>query len=341
MSYYASTLPVPAPADKRFEYLSDVSAEDRTWDDHRVFADTMQAVVEAAGYQRYSERVRKCAQALFFEMQAATATGEISYKLTGADFCHWRHCPVCQWRRSLRDKAIFLSYLPVIEEQYPKARWLLLTLTIRNCHVSDLRETIRGMNQAWKRLLLRPEFSIVDGWIRSVEVTRSEDGSAHPHYHCLLMVPPSYFSGREYVKTERWATVWGECLGVDYTPVCDVRIVKPKLVKDEATGQLVPSKGALVAAAAEVLKYATKGQDLIDGGPDWLGEYIEQVRSLKFLTSGGALKGIFKRTKPDTDDDLIRPGGEEPEPESVDLGKVRFDWMKPVRRYGRKRKHGE
>ncbi len=338
MSYCANTLPAPIPADKRVEYLSDVSPKDHAWDDHRAFADRMQAVVEQAGYPKYAERVRKCAQALFFEMRAATATGEIGYKLTSADFCHWRHCPACQWRRSLRNKAIFMAQLPTIKEQYPKARWIMLTLTVRNCHVSDLRETIQGMNKAWGRLVKRPEFSIVDGWIRSVEVTRGEDGSAHPHYHCLLMVPPKYFDGKNYVKTERWVQVWRECLQVDYSPVCDVRIVRPKMVKDETTGQLVQSKGALAAAAAEVLKYSTKGQDLIDGGPDWMAEFIEQVRGLKFLTSGGALKGIFKRTKRETDDDLIHVDGDEPEPTEAKLGKVRFDWMTQAKRYGRKRK---
>ncbi|MDI5424891.1 ROK family protein, partial [Salmonella enterica subsp. enterica serovar Kentucky] len=40
----------------------------------------------------------------------------------------------------------------------------------------------------------------VQGWIRTTEVTRGRDGSAHPHFHTLMMVPPSMLSGRDYVK---------------------------------------------------------------------------------------------------------------------------------------------
>ncbi|MDI4746156.1 protein rep, partial [Salmonella enterica subsp. enterica serovar Kentucky] len=37
----------------------------------------------------------------------------------------------------------------------------------------------------------RKEFKPVQGWIRTTEVTRGRDGSAHPHFHTLMMVPPS------------------------------------------------------------------------------------------------------------------------------------------------------
>ncbi|MDI5829464.1 protein rep, partial [Salmonella enterica subsp. enterica serovar Kentucky] len=40
------------------------------------------------------------------------------------------------------------------------------------------------------------------------EVTRGRDGSAHPHFHTLMMVPPSMLSGRDYVKQYRWVELW-------------------------------------------------------------------------------------------------------------------------------------
>ena len=39
--------------------------------------------------------------------------------------------------------ARFYAALPEVQAQHPKARWLFLTLTVRNCPISDLRETLR------------------------------------------------------------------------------------------------------------------------------------------------------------------------------------------------------
>ncbi|PQN27542.1 replication protein, partial [Shigella boydii] len=47
------------------------------------------------------------------------------------------------------------------------------------------------------------EFLPVQGWIRTTEVTRSSDGSAHPHFHTLMMAPPGMLNGKSYVRHER------------------------------------------------------------------------------------------------------------------------------------------
>ncbi len=321
------------------EYLRDTSPKDATWDKQRDFADRMAEAVQSAGYERYAERVRNCALSLYFGMKVDANTGEISLKLTNASFCHWRWCPVCAWRRSLINKAIFMAATKGLEEQYPTARWLMLTLTVRNCEITDLRETIQGMNRAWSRFIKRQEFQVVQGWTRACEITRSEDDKAHPHFHCLLMVPASYF-GKSYVKTATWAKIWGECLKVDYTPIVDVRTAKPKLEQDIHTKQLIQSKPPLLAVVAEALKYSTKFTDIIDAPPNWLAEFIKQTSGLKLLTSGGILNGIFKQQKPDEGEgeDLIHTKeDEEPEDGSHDKVKVRFDWYKPKKKYGRKR----
>ena len=317
------------PKNSDFEFLSDTSAKDKPWDGHRLNGDKMVLQLDAAGLDRPAERLTECAQSLFFALAADRETGEQKLKLQNAHFCHYRHCPVCGWRKSLKNKARFLEQVSALEAQYPKARWLMLTLTVQNCQIGELRETISSMNKAWGRLIKRPEFKFVIGWVRSVEVTRGKDGTAHPHYHCLLMVKPSYFS-HGYVKTERWAQVWQECLKVDYLPVCDSRAIKPKI----GTGA---GGGALYAAAAEVLKYATKAADLIEAGPDWLGTFVEQVHALKFLTSGGALKGIFKATEAE-DVDLVHVDEDkdaESDPDD-DAPMLRFDWRKVAVRYARK-----
>ncbi|PAP24256.1 protein rep, partial [Salmonella enterica] len=71
----------------------------------------------------------------------------------------------------------------------------------------------------------------VQGWIRTTEVTRGSVGSAHPHFHTLMMVPPSMFT-RDYVKHARWGELWRESLRVDYDPNVDVRAENPRKLKD-------------------------------------------------------------------------------------------------------------
>jgi plasmid rolling circle replication initiator protein Rep len=87
-------------------------------------------------------------------------------------------------------------------QDYPKHRWLFLTLTVKNCSIQELRKNLDCMNKSFIRLSKLKEFPGV-GWIKSVEVTRGRDGNAHPHIHCLLMVAPGYF-GANYLSQERW-----------------------------------------------------------------------------------------------------------------------------------------
>ncbi|MBE3060871.1 protein rep, partial [Klebsiella pneumoniae] len=65
---------------------------------------------------------------------------------------------------------------------------MFLTLTVRNCAIEELGETLSRMDTAFQRLKDRKEFRPVQGGIRTTEVTRGSDGSAHPHFHTLMMV---------------------------------------------------------------------------------------------------------------------------------------------------------
>ena len=213
----------------------------------------------------------------------------------------------------------FLKALPSIEASHPSARWLFLTLTVRNMPVQELRQSLQEMNRAWNRLRLRPEFSTnVEGWIRTTEVTRGRDDTAHPHFHCLLMVRPSYF-GKGYVKHERWADLWRECARLDYQPSVRINAVKPR-----------PSAGGespLRHAVAETLKYSVKPSDMRD---DWLIELTKQVYKLRFIASGGALKNILREAEETEQDLLLADSKTDDETQEPELF---FDWRRDVKRY--------
>lgn len=221
-------------------------------------------------------------------------------------------------------RARFFKALPEIQAKYPTGRWIFVTLTVKNCELSDLKKTLTWMNIAWKRFLGRKEFPAL-GFIKSVEVTRGWDGTAHPHFHCLMLVPAGYFS-KGYIAQAEWTTLWQSCLKVDYTPIVNVKTVKGKKDTLNATGEA--SKEAMARAVCETLKYSVKPNDLL-ADPEWLGELTKQLQKTRAISIGGCLKEFFSEDEPE---DLINADIEEEE-KTEDEAMLFFDWASAIRRY--------
>jgi plasmid rolling circle replication initiator protein Rep len=317
-------------------YLSDLSPSDKPWDIHRAQSDEIAKLYSSIGYSRYSERIGECAELLTYALKA-TDDGEVKLKLREARFCRVRHCLVCQWRRSLMWRARFFKALPEIQKAFPTARWIFVTLTVKNCELTELRATLTRMNAAWQRLIQRKVFPAL-GFIRSVEVTRNpEDGTAHPHFHCLMLVPAGYFS-KGYMTQAQWVSLWESCLKADYTPVVDVRAVKAK--KSTLKEKPDAVNKAMAQAVCETLKYSVKPGDLL-ADPHWLDELTKQLQNTRAISIGGCLKEFFSEDDPK---DLINAEIEEDENIETDSF-LTFDWSAIVRLYkkgnGKKAKKNE
>ncbi|MBW1012207.1 protein rep, partial [Escherichia coli] len=313
--------------------LADYSPADKTWDEHRSISDDVGGIyLRAAGFERYGERVEGCSGILRFGWSTNEETGETRLRLRDARFCRVRHCPICQWRRPLMWQARFYQSLPKIVAEYPDARWLFLTLTVRNCPITELGDTLTVMNAAFQRLKDRKEFRGVLGWVRTTEVTRGKDGSAHPHFHTLLMVSPSMLSGDGYVKHARWVELWRDCLRVEYDPNVDIRVVKSRKPKD---GESLPCSvvDQLRGVVVETLKYSTKPADrLVD--PEWFLELTRQVHKRRFVATGGVLKDVLQLER-ETNEDLIMADGMA---EGADDGsRLAFSWRAVAKTYPRDR----
>lgn len=151
--------------------LSELSPRDKPWDKHRSNADKVSNHYAGSEFHRYSDRMTFCSELLDFKL--VPDDGAYALKLSSARFCRVRHCPVCQWRRSLMWKSKAYKVLPKIVEAYPKHRWLFLTLTQKNCKITELRQVLTAMNKGFKRLVELKAFPAI-GWLKSVEVTRGE-----------------------------------------------------------------------------------------------------------------------------------------------------------------------
>lgn len=321
-------------------FLSEVSSRDALWDKHKLYAEQVSELYRLSDYGNYSDRIRFCAQYLEFQL---TVLGTL--KLKSARFCRIRHCPICQWRRSLMWKARAYQGLPRVIALYPKHRWIFLTLTVRNCEINDLRKTVDYMNESFARMTKLAAW-VGDGWIKSLEVTAVYDcydkgeylgrhgttwvsdwqrlnkrklrleitDMAHPHFHVLLMVPGGYFGGRKYMNQQEWIQLWKRSLRVDYDP--SVRVNAVKQTADPL--KLIP----------EIMKYQTKESDLVSDA-NWLTSLTEQMHKVRSIALGGVLREHLRELE-DEPEDLIGSGDE---PEAVTDVVLFFGWRRDFKKY--------
>jgi len=302
--------------DKNQLNLSEVSKIGKTWDKHRANADKISnyyASASEASFENYALRVRRCSEWLEFELLSDESEDTLNLKLLNAQFCRVRHCPVCQWRRSLKWKAKAYKILPQVVADYPKYRWLFITLTVKNCNIKELRQTLDCINKAFKRLTELKAWSI-KGWVKSVEVTKGRDGiSAHPHLHILSMVQPSYFS-HGYISQAKWVELWQQCLRVDYQPVVHISAI----AKHHDPKLLIP----------EILKYQIKVSDLV-ADREWFLELTRQLHKTRAIAVGGILRHYMRELE-EKNQDLI---GESEEINEVDRGSLLFRWGSKQKKY--------
>ena len=329
--------------------LTSISDRDSVWDSHRVDTLIVQEMYALEGeFERYSERMTDCSGWLKFGFNEVNGL-----VLKQACFCRVRYCAMCQWRKSLLWKALMYQTYDEIIKTHPTHRFVFLTLTVKNPAITDLRETLQHMNKSWQRLKDRKEFmAAVDGWVRTTEVTRpkkprakksdpivycpkTKNTHAHPHFHVILMVKPSYF-GKGYIKRERWQELWADCLRIDYLPQVDVRTVKPK-------------KGAtddgMRGAIAECLKYAVKPDEIMHDAEDpkareWFYELTRQTHKLRFVATGGLLKDALKQDKEITNEDMIATGNDD-ENTATDDRRLNFTFYPTKRGYLYNPEHNE
>ena len=297
-----------------YTLLESLSEKDRPWDKHRRNADIIAGYYRQGGMDSLADRVSLCSQLLEFKEVPDGKTGGKKLKLASTHFCRVRHCPICQWRRSLQWKARAYENLPRVVTDYPDGRWIFLTLTMKNCPLEDLKETLTHLNQSFRRLSQLKAFPGI-GWIKSVEITRGRDGqSAHPHLHCLILLKDSYYQ-EDYLSKADWIALWKQCLRVDYCPVLDVKAIR--------------AESSPVGLIAEILKYQCKESDMV-ASPEWFLEYVKQVHKTRAVGVGGVLRDYFRQLEEEPED-LI--GHDENATEQTEGPSIYFRWHRPFKKY--------
>jgi plasmid rolling circle replication initiator protein Rep len=210
-------------------------------------------------------------------------------KITGANFCKNRYCPVCQWRFSRRMFGHASEIAKYAEEYYPDYKYIFLTLTIKNA--SKLSEGLETLLKGFNALTHDRTFRRVQrGFLRTVEITYNEvSRDWHPHIHSILAVDSSYFKG-DYLSTTDWRKLWDRAAKLNYESVVDVRAVS-----EDRT-----------SAIAEVAKYAVKPSSLnISGNSSAVySELLEATFGRRLRSFGGIFREAVKALRINEDDPL-------------------------------------
>lgn len=254
-----------------------------------------------------AERVKDCAVVL--EYKESRETGE--RKLYKVWFCKSRLCPMCNWRRAMKHGIQANKVISEVIRQKPTARWLFLTLTVKNVYDGEeLNKSLSDMAKGFNRMMKYKKVAKnLIGFMRATEVTINEiDNSYNQHMHVLVCVEPTYFKNTEnYINQKQWIKFWRKAMKLDYDPSVKISIVRPKN----------KYKTDVESAIAETAKYPVKDTDFMTDDEQKnlkrLSDLEEGLHRKRLVSYGGLLKDIHKKLNLDDseDGDLIHTDDEE------------------------------
>lgn len=296
---------------------------------------------EHAFSETMRERISGCGNTLAFALNSEDG----KLQLHQAFFCKNRLCPYCAWRRALKTSHVAREVVQMISDskKYKNSPWLFLTLTLKNCEASEVREMIRLMNKALLKLFRRKKFkNFVLGYMKTIEVTyNAEDDTYHPHLHVLILVTSTYFKGDNYVKQSEWALDWQKATKVDYTPIVNVKRVRRKITASETQLEhegkeftSVDFKDDYSAAVAEVVKYQVKPSDYLDiedtkQAKDVIAILNKELKNARFISFSGVLKEYREKIQ---DEAKAEAGGDSEKEDDMTPLRI-FDWYTQQSKY--------
>lgn len=281
-------------------------------------------------YQGYAEKILNCSNDLKMRVSTEVDLKGVSVRssMENARWCRVRQCPMCGFARSSKMRAkLFKAFT---NYELDPDSYSFLTLTVQNCPLSNLRQTLAEMNSAWDKLSRRRTFPIV-GFLRSMEVTmqrdrlpgdkkkntgppsRTPDGEllAHPHFHIVLHTEKDF---DRHLKDKQWLiSLWTDSLRASYRPTIQIDKIRP-------------SRGDFEVALLETCKYTVKPGDFSDDAPpkkpaktsnlkpvvippvhgaEWLYGITEQLHNLRAVRLGGSFAKICSQAELDKIDDSV------------------------------------
>ncbi|WP_354680666.1 protein rep, partial (plasmid) [Macrococcoides caseolyticum] len=296
------------------------TGKERPWKEKKVANVSYAELLEILKIKK-AENVRQCGNVLEFK-----ATDEGYLKLYKTWFCKSKLCPVCNWRRAMKNSYQTQKIVEAVIQEKPSARWLFLTLSNRNSVDGEtLEKSLKQMNIAFNRMFKYKKVSKnLIGFMRATEVTVNEkDGSYNQHMHVLMCVESKYFRGSDnYISQDEWLELWQKALKVDYKPVANIKAIKPNK----------KGNNAIESAIKETSKYAVKASDYLTSDQEKDLEVVNDLEQglykKRMISYGGLLKIKHKELNLDNAEDgnLIQTGEEKISDEEEKANSIMAIW---------------
>ena len=221
---------------------------------------------------------------------------EGSKKLVDANFCRFKFCPICVWRKSLKMFSQMSAVTEVLSSEYPSARYIFVTFTVKNVRAEELSLAIDRLNEGFKRLVQKSkkftEAKVFQesllGYLKCLEITyNSKEKSYHPHIHSVFHLKSSYF-GKNYLSHSKWVSLWKAMMNLDYEPLVNVKAIKRT------------ESGTNPKMIAELAKYPIKTSDLLnikyeEEQQEVLYTLLTSTYHRRFVTFGGTFREMKRQ----------------------------------------------
>jgi plasmid rolling circle replication initiator protein Rep len=250
--------------------------KERPWRYNKRYSNLLSQSLQRIEQPTKSNRVKYCGCELEFRKYE-----DGTKKLDKAEFCKYRLCPMCAWRRSIKVFAQLSKVMDYLEKNH-EYEYIFLTLTVENPIANDLSKTIDEIAAGFKALTKTKEFKkLSQGYFKALEVTKEATRTAmlydengkfvdnddagryyHPHLHVIIAVNKSYFQqggNSGYLSHKKWMKLWRKCMNIEYDPWVYIKKVREKTEEGKSTEGEISYSGAV----AEVAKYSVKMADSI------------------------------------------------------------------------------
>src|SRR5699024_4999263 len=285
-----------ASSEQESKPFKDVTKNGKTrpWTEKKISNVTYSELLHILKFNK-AQNVKQCGEVLEFK---PSETGHL--KLYKAWFCKSKLCPLCNWRRSMKQSYQAQKIVQEVLKEYPKSRWLFLTLTAKNVWTgNELNESLSELTKSFNKLMKYKKVrKNLIGFMRTTEVTiNKENGSYNQHMHVLLCVTNGYFIAKEnYINHDEWVYFWQRALKADYKPLINIKSVKPNQKNDDA----------VTSAIKETAKYSVKSSDYLsddlESNLKAVGELETGLYAKRLISYGGELKNAHKRLKMDDEE---------------------------------------
>ena len=196
-----------------------------------------------------------------------------------ANFCKHPVCPLCAWRKSLRDFSVLETAIKLIKKDFPRVNIYHLVLAVPN--VAEIKKEILSEIKR-KAVYFIKRYIGTDNYYTSLEITYSNDTGFHPNLHILLATDTFIKVSEEYIYK----------MAMEWKKVYD----KKDTLYRSYTFYITGLKGE--KSLHELTKYILKVQKLDELEECiLLTDFIFEMKGVRKNSSGGLFKEYIPRAK--------------------------------------------